>query len=182
MKRDHTVYILGAGFSAKAGVPVVRNFLDRVRQNYEDPNGPLLDETLEHHYKNVLDYRHDIARVSDYVSLELDNIEVLFSLLEMDTMLGNTRSELLASMRHVICHTVAADIDGASIPKIRINVENSHRARLLASPGIASHQVELDGEEAPLRLEMSSYTYAVALMLGLFRISSTDRKCTIISL
>ena len=34
VENDHNVYILGAGFSAGAGLPVIKNFLLRLRDSH----------------------------------------------------------------------------------------------------------------------------------------------------
>jgi NAD-dependent SIR2 family protein deacetylase len=38
---DRNVFILGAGFSAEAGAPVIRNFLDVSRELFDDPDSGL---------------------------------------------------------------------------------------------------------------------------------------------
>ena len=47
--RDRNVYILGAGFSAPAGVPVIHNFIDQSRLYFDDPSGRL-DQAERQHF------------------------------------------------------------------------------------------------------------------------------------
>jgi hypothetical protein len=86
-KRDHKFYILGAGFSADAGVPVVRDFLQVVREYADAPENSVPDH-LQDDYDAVLKCRRKIRPARDSVYLDLENIEVLFSLLETDRLLG----------------------------------------------------------------------------------------------
>jgi hypothetical protein len=51
---NRNVFILGAGFSAAAGAPVVRDFLDCARQFYDDPVSGL-DEHEREHFKKVFE-------------------------------------------------------------------------------------------------------------------------------
>jgi len=76
---DHNVYILGAGFSADAGVPVVKNFLYAMR----DSLNFLRSEGREWERKaveDVLIFRKDAASAALRVNLNIEDIEDLFSL------------------------------------------------------------------------------------------------------
>lgn len=74
---DHNVYIIGAGYSAAAGLPLLTNFLEKMRC-YRitlkdcDKFAIAIDD--------VLTYRRDCASASDKIKLDLDNIETLLSL------------------------------------------------------------------------------------------------------
>jgi hypothetical protein len=174
-RRNHIVYILGAGFSAPAKIPVIADFLNEVRRNFEDPAAPPMGSTLEGHHKAVLEFRHKIGRARDSVTLALDDIEVLFSLLEMEVMVTSSDSALAASMRHVICHTVTKDIQAIDKPRVRIKLRPEFRDALLADPALKKFALEGDGPD-PFHLELNYYTYALALMLGYFRSKGLSRS------
>jgi len=74
---DHNVYILGAGFSYEAGYPLVRNFMDKMREcaSWQKDHGR---ETKE--IEAVLKFRLEAASAAYRVNFDPDNIEDLFSL------------------------------------------------------------------------------------------------------
>src|ERR1043166_489724 len=76
---DHNVYILGAGFSADAGMPLVGNFLQRMADAIEwfDANGHL-DEVEA--ISSVFALRLKAAGAAYRAEVNVDNIEELFSL------------------------------------------------------------------------------------------------------
>src|SRR5260221_3773178 len=79
LKNDHNVYIIGAGFSFDAGLPLIANFLRKMRDSHE---------WLLAHGRNreadsvekVLKFRLQAASASYWINLDLENIEELFSL------------------------------------------------------------------------------------------------------
>lgn len=76
---DHNVYILGAGFSAAAGIPVVRDFLYDMRSSLSwlsAHNRQREREAVE----EVLRFRKNAASAALRVKLNVENIEDLFSL------------------------------------------------------------------------------------------------------
>src|SRR5437667_7289878 len=78
-ENDHNVYILGAGFSADAGLPLVSDFLLRMR----DCHPWLIEKGRPNEAKaveNVLRFRLEAASAAYWVKLDLENREELFSL------------------------------------------------------------------------------------------------------
>ena len=76
---DHNVYILGAGFSADAGIPVLDNFLVKMRAGMNW----LREEGRDREFaaiRNVFKFRKKAASAALRVNLNLENIEDLFSL------------------------------------------------------------------------------------------------------
>jgi hypothetical protein len=84
LHNNHNVYILGAGFSHDAGLPLISDFLVRMRDSHE---------WLENQVRNseavaidkVLDFRLNAASAAYWVNLDLENIEELFSLASAST-------------------------------------------------------------------------------------------------
>ncbi len=102
---DRNVFILGAGFSAAAGIPLIRNFLDRARELKDAPNSNL--ELFEReHFQNVFDFRRQMAQSREKVIMDLDNIEELFGLVEISTRLGEFPPETRASTVYLIAKTL----------------------------------------------------------------------------
>jgi hypothetical protein len=86
------VYILGAGASAEAGAPVLRDFLDRAQGLYLDPRAPLAPEERDR-FRKVFQYqkRMDLARA--HVEMDLDNLEDLFGLVDLQCRIGNEQAK-----------------------------------------------------------------------------------------
>jgi hypothetical protein len=72
--RNHNVYILGAGFSRDAGLPLIYDFLDQMRLVDEGT-----DEELES-INQVFKFRLEAAGAAYRSPIEVENIEELFSL------------------------------------------------------------------------------------------------------
>ena len=78
------VYILGAGFSAPLGLPVMSDFLSRSKDLYfEDP------ERFKHFNKVFLEI-HRMARAKNYLEIDLFNIEQILSILDMEDYASGT--------------------------------------------------------------------------------------------
>src|SRR4051812_32104045 len=76
---NHNVYILGAGFSIDAGLPLIRDFLQRVGDSSEWllANGRNSEvEAIE----KVFDFRRKAAGAAYRCQIDVENIEELFSL------------------------------------------------------------------------------------------------------
>jgi len=79
LKTDHNVYILGAGFSAPEGLPVIRDFMRRMRESAEW----LLAERRSIEAKairDVLAFRQQAAAAAYRTRIDVENIEELFGL------------------------------------------------------------------------------------------------------
>jgi hypothetical protein len=78
-ENDHNVYIVGAGFSSYGGMPLVADFMDRMR----DAIGWLHDQKRAREaqaIEEVLGFRNTAASAGYRVRINLDDIEELFSL------------------------------------------------------------------------------------------------------
>jgi hypothetical protein len=94
LRNDHNVYILGAGFSREAGLPLIPDFLSQMRDSYDW----LMQQGRETEAKAVdavLKFRLSAASAAYWVNLDLENIEELFSLAFTNTD-GITNSMRLA--------------------------------------------------------------------------------------
>ena len=79
-QNDHNVYILGAGFSAEAGYPLIKDFMNRMRDAaaWLQERGGRTAELAA--IEKVLDFRLKAASASYRVPLNVENVEELFSL------------------------------------------------------------------------------------------------------
>src|SRR6185369_13710360 len=81
---ERIVYLLGAGFSAPLGLPVMSNFFTNSKDMYfKNPsNYP--------HFQGVFDTIQEMSVIKNYYSTDLFNIEEILSILEMGEYLqGN---------------------------------------------------------------------------------------------
>lgn len=82
---EHVVYLLGAGFSAPLGLPVMSNFLIRSRDLYTS------DPQLFSSFGKVFQTIDALAKAKNYYAVDLFNIEEILSLLEMEDYAIGTR-------------------------------------------------------------------------------------------
>jgi len=102
---DRNVFVLGAGFSAHAGVPLITGFLDRSRQLMDDPSSGL-DPFERDSFKRVFEFRRAMAQACEKVAIDLDNIEELFGLVEMSQRLGGERRDTRDATVYMIAKTL----------------------------------------------------------------------------
>ncbi len=78
---EKVVYILGAGFSAPLGLPVMSNFLVKSKDLY------FSDTDKYKHFKSVFDEINELSISKNYYSADLFNIEEILSIIEMGIFL-----------------------------------------------------------------------------------------------
>ena len=81
------VFVLGAGFSADAGAPVMRNFLQKAKHLLDDHQSGLADADREA-FTGVFEFLRELRAAQAKITLDLENIEHLFGLAEMDLEFG----------------------------------------------------------------------------------------------
>ena len=85
---EKIVYILGAGFSAPFGLPVMRDFLIRAKDLY------FTNTDKYAHFAKVLETIDAMHKAKTYFNVDLLNIEEILSILDMeDHVSGETRSK-----------------------------------------------------------------------------------------
>lgn len=80
---DKNVYIIGAGFSKEIGLPLQDDFLLRAKEVY------FRNTNKYKHFENVFKYQNELAKMRNFLSYPLLNLEHLFNLLEMDIFYSN---------------------------------------------------------------------------------------------
>jgi len=84
---EKVVYILGAGFSAPLGIPVMNNFLERSKDMFaENPES-------YSYFEEVFSTIKEFSFVKNYYSADLFNIEEILSILEMRDNLSHARKK-----------------------------------------------------------------------------------------
>lgn len=158
---DNNVYILGAGFSAEAGIPVISSFLTRMRDavDWLEKNGRVGERVA---IERVLDFRHQSAAAGYRISIDLDNIEHLFSLAAAKPGSASTED---------ICLAIAATIDFARqtscAPVGRLRISSSNGWPINELLRSAAHRITPAGGPDFQDVESSVYDYYVASLSGL---------------
>jgi hypothetical protein len=78
-------YILGAGFSAPLGIPIMSDFLTKSRDLY------FADPKRYQHFKSVFETIQELSIIKNYFQADLFNIEEILSIIEMGTFLEGKR-------------------------------------------------------------------------------------------
>lgn len=105
------VFVLGAGFSADTGAPLMNDFFNRVR-NLRDDLRSILSSRDREVFERVIQYRFDLNSALAKVFVDLDNIEQLFGFLEMEVQLSpSAKAGLRTDMVHLIVRTLEASTE-----------------------------------------------------------------------
>lgn len=126
---DHNVYIVGAGFSRSRGIPVVRDFLNVMRnasQHFEE----IGDKETVQQMNDVFEFRHKAAGAAYRTNLNIEDIEQLFSLASAQNA-NRLDKSIIESISATIDYatmvgrteTIRVGLDQAVIP----NVPTFHR-------------------------------------------------------
>lgn len=79
------VFVLGAGASAHSGAPLMNNFIDKARELYSTNQ---IDDEYKKDFERVFKAISDLQRVHSKASLDIYNIESVFSAFEMGKIIG----------------------------------------------------------------------------------------------
>jgi hypothetical protein len=76
------VYILGAGASNMVGGPLLKDFIAKAREiRYADY---FREEHLIKKFEKVFEYQRELSKTKAFIGSDLDNLENLFSMLDME--------------------------------------------------------------------------------------------------
>jgi hypothetical protein len=100
--QEKVVYLLGAGFSAPLGIPVIRHFIQRSKDLYFSE--PLLYPRFPEVFK-LLD---EMGKAERYYHCDLFNVEEVLSILEMQNQVGS------ASVRDLFADFIRGTVTGST--------------------------------------------------------------------
>jgi hypothetical protein len=92
---ENVVYILGAGFSAPLGIPLLSNFLSKSKDIFSKNTEQYIE--FEKIYKNI----EKITAIKNYYNSDLLNIEEILSILEMQKYSNLTDMDLTVFKRFI---------------------------------------------------------------------------------
>lgn len=176
---NHNVYILGAGFSVDAGIPVTNNFLHRMRDSLDWLNEQRRDEERKA-VEKVFDFRLKAAGAAYRTSIDVENIEELFSLASASE---NDSSQSVIT-GDAISTAIAATLDYsqqrvAKKPTCTIHIPNKPVAQYPKSWAPKGSAVRNDLNL--VTVEASLYQVYAGILSGHYCEKSADQKNTIIT-
>ncbi len=159
---NRNVYILGAGFSAPAGAPVIRNFLDRSREFYTEPTSSMDDEERDR-FSRVFKFKRSMGQAREKFAIDLDDIEKLFGLVEISQRLGKDLGETRDDIVYLIAKTLqlATSWPPTERPRVWFGAK--------ALPIFLGRLRDLRGvfqEESEGRFSVDMYDYFAAVVSG----------------
>lgn len=170
---DRNVFILGAGFSASAGAPLVNDFLDVSREIFDNP-GQDLDETERKLFGQVFEFKIRVAQSREKFVIDLDNIEQLFGLIEM-----SHRLERKTDVRDAMVYVIAKTLQLAIAKNQRKPV-----ARIGPAPGYEKSNpswFQSLPHESPTVALPDIYTHFALLLSGKYDVPNKSRSNTVIT-
>ena len=168
---NHNVFILGAGFSADAGLPTIATFMRALREAGEHYKRSG-DNQNANAIARVLEYRLRAAGAAYRCVVDPDNIEDLFSLIDTED-----DSQGPGSQEDYIRQAIAATIEFSR--KDYMQAQPTIRLSLPNAPGI-SPLVGEPGENEHFR-KVHFYEAYLAAMTGMLYEPEPDRRDTIIT-
>jgi hypothetical protein len=121
---NHNVYILGAGFSAEAGMPLISNFFEKMLEaaNWLEENNRKNElQAIE----EVLKLRKDATSAAYRIKLNIDNIEHLFSLAS-----AIDQKNLSNATINAICATLDYCKSQHQSSKVRLRIKEENKKLL----------------------------------------------------
>lgn len=121
------VFILGAGASVSAGAPVMTNFLDKAREIYSDGMIGNEKEDFERVFKSI----SDMQKLHSKSSLNIRNIEDIYSTVEMGRILGKlpgAKEEEIQTIAESLIKVINKTIEESIIFRLGSEVRNGIKA------------------------------------------------------
>ena len=113
MAYDKNVFIFGAGASVAAGAPILREFMLKARELLDNHQYSGLEEGSDDKkaFETVFDWRSSLYRVLRRLNIDFDNLEDLFSLVDMSGQFGNRgMSKVHTALTRLACRTIELSV------------------------------------------------------------------------
>ena len=121
LNTDKNVYLLGAGFSKEAGLPLQDDFLMVSKEVYfKNPH-------LYRHFENVFNYQDKLTKMKKFLNYPLLNLEHLFNLIEMDVFYSdndekrNIKNDFIKLICDVLIEKTANPFTRTSTGNLQLN-------------------------------------------------------------
>ncbi len=172
---DRNVYIFGAGFSAEAGLPLIKDFMNRMRDAavWLERHGARTDEVTA--IKSVLHFREKAAAAAYRVRLDFENIEELFSLASASikhAFSDRITTAIAATLEYCRGRASEHGLNPIFVSRLdNATWSQPDNWRLRPAPPLSSVTV----------CECPPYEFYLGLLCGYFNEGGTDRRDTIIT-
>ncbi len=113
MAYDKNVFILGAGASKAAGAPLLNEFLATARELLDNHQYSGLDEDPadKEAFETVFKWRSSLYRVLRYLNIDFDNLEDLFSFVDMSRQFGSKQAgKVREALIRLACRTIELSV------------------------------------------------------------------------
>ena len=135
---ENIVYILGAGFSAPIGLPVMNNFIDKSKDMLFNYN----DKSDFDYFDSIFKMIKDISFLKNYIKSNLFNIEEILSTLEMGLSIGTSKTDIKEFKKYI------KDVINFYTPKIDFRIDelkDSNWHQFVFGKNNLSHLRKADG-------------------------------------
>ena len=157
---SEVVFILGAGASAHTGAPTMKNFYDAVCDLIEEGQ---LDSNDKEAFDLIIKAKAELERILVKVDMDLNNLETIFSLIEMGNLIeifpGNIPVDKLhKAIQRVIVRT------------IELKTSCYHKPSTEDAYDLLVHEIKLLwGQRGTWRSSILTFNYDVAVDLAIER-------------
>lgn len=181
---DHNVYILGAGFAAEAGLPLIKDFMNQMRDAAAWLEAQGGREHEEEAIGRVLEFRLKAAAAAQRIPLNVENVEELFSLAS-----ASAGEELASDMALAIAATL--DYAHSNAPPLTdyqyfpigmLNVPGWTKPASWKPPLANIQQGMQSGQFHGEWYACPPYEFYLGVMCSYFNRGGPDRRDTIITL
>jgi hypothetical protein len=180
---DRNVYILGAGFSADAGLPLIKDFMNRMRDAvaWLEEQGDRKGEVSA--IERMLDFRLKASAAAYRVPLDVENIEELFSLASASGSAELSDQVTLAIAATLdFCRATARPPDRGRIAVSKIDGGKWGTSQPRNWQLSVQNEQRTDGTPGASVYSCPIYEFYLGLLCGYFNEVEPGRRDTLISL
>jgi hypothetical protein len=181
LDNDHNVYVLGAGFSVDAGLPVIVNFMDRMRDAAAALEGDAGRDREVRAINRVLQFRLRASAAAYRIPLNADNVEELFSLAAAsgdDTLAQDMIIAIAATLDYARAARESGHDRPFAVGRLRVGPWTAPRNWRIESPPGAGK----DRSDTPIDwYSCPRYELYLGLMTGYFMPDQGHQRNTLIT-
>jgi hypothetical protein len=114
---EKVVYILGAGFSAPLGLPLMHNFIKKSKDMFFE------NQTNYAHFNEIYDLIKAISYLKNYLNSDLTNIEEILSIMEMNYYIDD-KDDLVDKYKKYLKDVIAYYTPAIELDEVVFNTGN----------------------------------------------------------
>jgi len=180
---DHNAYIVGAGFSQEAGLPLIKDFMNRMRDAAAWLDEQSGREGEVEAIRRVLEFRLKAAAAAHRVPINIENVEELFSLASASAgdKLAEDMAQAIAATLDYARNTAPQLAEHQYFPVGMLNVPGWTKPPKWKPPPAYVQQGMQSGQYKGEWFNCPPYDFYVGVMCGYFNKGGQDRRDTIIT-